>query len=267
MYTQCPACRTTFKITPAQLVARGGRVRCGICTAIFHAKQRLLQVTPQASPPPLTAQAEVSMKKTKRKRVGQYRRATDRRRSGKFRPRDLPVGAGADLPVVTELSGLVEARSPWRPVLWGVGNLLLLTVLAGQFVFFYRDELATIPSWRPLVTEFCHHAGCKIHPRRDIALIEQLQTTIAPHPKYENALRIRTTLVNRASFSQAYPWLEVSLTNNAGTVLARRSFAPAQYQEAPTAGELTPNVVAAALLDVTNPDGKAVGYEIRLVTP
>jgi predicted Zn finger-like uncharacterized protein len=257
MYTQCPACRTTFKITPAQLVARGGRVRCGICTAIFHAKQRLLQVAPQASPPPLTAPAEVSTKKTKRKRVGQFRRAT----------LVWPVGAGADLPVVTELSGLGEARSPGRPVLWGLGNLLLLTVLAGHFVFFYRDELATIPSWRPLVTEFCHHAGCKIRPRRDIALIEQLQTTIAPHPKYENALRIRTTLVNRASFSQAYPWLEVSLTNNAGTVLARRAFTPAQYQETPATGELTPNVVAAALLDVTNPDGKAVGYEIRLVTP
>ena len=35
----------------------------------------------------------------------------------------------------------------------------------------------------------------------------------------------------------------------------------------PLEGALTPNVVATALLDVTNPDGNAVGYEIRLVTP
>jgi hypothetical protein len=100
-----------------------------------------------------------------------------------------------------------------------------------------------------------------------MALIELLQTSIAPHPKYENALRIRTTLVNRAAFAQAYPWMEISLTNNAGAVIARRAFTPAQYLETPTTGALTPNVVAATLLDVTNPDGKAVGYEIHLVTP
>ena len=49
--------------------------------------------------------------------------------------------------------------------------------------------------------------------------------------------------------------------------ITRRAFAPIQYSETPLEGALTPNVVATALLDITNPDGKAVGYEIRLVTP
>ena len=145
--------------------------------------------------------------------------------------------------------------------------MLLLVLLAFQFVFFYRDELAMTPAWRPWVVEFCRYADCELRPQQDIARIELLQTTIAPHPQYENALRIRTTLVNRASFRQAFPWLEVSLTNNAGAVLARRTFAPAQYLEMPSSEVLIPNVVATSLLDVTNPDGKAVGYEIRLVTP
>jgi hypothetical protein len=61
--------------------------------------------------------------------------------------------------------------------------------------------------------------------------------------------------------------MEVSLTSNAGDVIARRIFSPIQYSETPLEGALTPNVVATALLDVINPDGKAVGYEIRLVTP
>ena len=50
MYTQCPACLTTFKVTPAQLAVRGGMVRCGICTAIFHAEQRRLQAKPEPEP-------------------------------------------------------------------------------------------------------------------------------------------------------------------------------------------------------------------------
>jgi len=52
-----------------------------------------------------------------------------------------------------------------------------------------------------------------------------------------------------------------------GDIQPRRGFPPIQYSETPLEAALTPNVVATALLDVTNPDGKAVGYEIRLVTP
>ncbi len=269
MYVQCPACLTTFKVTLAQLEVRGGLVRCGICSSIFQAEERLLQMPPPASPEAAaTAQEETpSSKKHRRKRAEKSRRRTDRRRSDKIKSLNSKLAKEADIPTITELSGLVRPRFRWSAVFWGMGDVLLLVLLAVQFVFFYRDELAMNPAWRPWVVEFCRYADCELRPQQDIARIELLQTTIAPHPQYENALRIRTTLVNRAAFRQASPWLEVSLTSNAGTVLARRTFAPAQYLETPAADVLIPNVVATTLLDVTNPDGKAVGYEIRLVTP
>ena len=269
MYTQCPACLTTFKVTPAQLATRGGMVRCGICSAIFHAKQRLLQVPPKPGAEATAPSREetVSAKKTKRVRGGKSRSASSRRRRTRFVPDQATSAEDAAIPTVTELEALVKPRSFWRPFFWSLGNLSLLILLAGQILYFYHDELAADPSWRPVVGEFCDHAGCELRPRQDIARIELLQTSIAPHPKYANALRIRATLVNRATFAQAYPGMEISLTSNAGSVIARRTFAPAQYLETPASGALTPNVVASALLDVTNPDGKAVGYEIRLVTP
>ncbi|MDO8596890.1 MAG: zinc-ribbon and DUF3426 domain-containing protein [Sulfuricaulis sp.] len=269
MYTRCPACLTTFKVTPAQLEARGGMVRCGICSAIFHAEQRLLQVPPkpgaEATAP--TREESVSAKKNKRVRGGKSRNASSRRRRARAVPDQTTNAEDTGIPTVTELEGIVKPRSFWRPFFWSLGNLALLILLAGQILYFYHDELAADPSWRPVVREFCDHAGCELRPRQDIARIELLQTSIAPHPKYENALRIRATLVNRAAFAQAYPGMEISLTSSAGSVLARRTFAPAQYLETPATAALTPNVVATALLDVTNPDGKAVGYEIRLVTP
>ena len=269
MYTRCPACLTTFKVTPAQLGARGGMVRCGICSAIFHAEQRLLQVPPKPGAE-ATAPARdesVAAKKNKRVRGGKSRNASSRRRRARIEPVLATSAEDAGIPTVTELEGIVKPRSFWRPFFWSLGNLALLILLAGQILYFYHDELAADPSWRPVVREFCDHAGCELRPRRDIARIELLQTSIAPHPQYENALRIRATLVNRAAFRQDYPWMEVSLTSNAGNVIARRTFSPIQYSETPLEGVLTPNVVATALLDVTNPDGKAVGYEIRLVTP
>ncbi|MHB8536172.1 MAG: DUF3426 domain-containing protein, partial [Sulfuricaulis sp.] len=200
------------------------------------------------------------------KRSSKNRRAADRRRSRAAHATGR-LSENADIPTVTELKALVKPRFPWRATFWGIGNVLLLALLSGQFLFFYHDSLAKNPAWRPAVAEFCRYAGCELRPLQNIALIDLLQTTIAPHPKYENALRIRSTLVNRAPFAQAYPWMEVSLTNNAGHVIARRTFTPAQYRETPPTITLAPNVVAATLLDVTNPDGKAVGYEIRLVRP
>ena len=148
-----------------------------------------------------------------------------------------------------------------------MAGFTLTILLAGQFVYFYRNELATIPTWRPVLVDICLYAGCELRPLRDISKIDLLQTSIAPHPQYEHALRLRATLVNRAAYRQAYPWMEVNLTSHTGDVIARRTFSPIQYSESPLEGALTPNVAVTALLDITNPDGKAAGYEIRLVTP
>lgn len=261
MYTQCPACLTTFKVAPAQLEARAGMVRCGICSAVFHAEQRLLQVQPPAE---IKTDAQKAPKNDKR---AQNRRRAGRRRIDKLRTIDEKLARDPDIPTITELQSLAGTQSVWGRLLWGLGSLALLALLAGQFLFFYRNELATIPSWRPVVADFCVYAGCTISPLRDIGRIELLQTTIAPHPQYESTLRIRAALVNRAAFRQPYPGMEITLTGHDGNIIARRTFSPVQYSETPAEDVLTPNVVATALLDITNPDGKAVGYEIRLVSP
>jgi predicted Zn finger-like uncharacterized protein len=46
MYTQCPACSTYFRITPEQLQAAGGKVRCGECRHVFHAPDFLTDTLP-----------------------------------------------------------------------------------------------------------------------------------------------------------------------------------------------------------------------------
>ncbi|MBI3547202.1 MAG: zinc-ribbon domain-containing protein [Gammaproteobacteria bacterium] len=266
MYTQCPACLTTFKITTAQLKAHDGMVRCGICTAVFHAEQRLLQIPANTSPPAsVEVDAQTTSKKTKRGRGAKNKNAALKRRAQNTRPAEATP---LDIPVVSTEEIFVQApRRHWAATSWSLGILSFMLLFIGQLFFFYHDELGRIPAWRPLMLQFCQLARCELLPLQDVGQIELLQTSIAPHPKYENALRIRTTLVNRAGFAQTYPNVEVSLTNNAGNVIARRSFLPAQYLETPTMALLTPNVVANSVIDVTNPDGKAVGYEIRPVTP
>ncbi|MDH0098680.1 zinc-ribbon domain-containing protein, partial [Pseudomonas sp. GD04158] len=35
--TQCPHCRTSFRVSQAQLAAAHGAVRCGACLHVFNA--------------------------------------------------------------------------------------------------------------------------------------------------------------------------------------------------------------------------------------
>ncbi|WP_454254580.1 DUF3426 domain-containing protein [Pseudomonas sp. Marseille-Q8238] len=49
--TQCPHCRTSFRISRAQLNAAHGAVRCGACMHVFNAAQQLLVDQTRASKP------------------------------------------------------------------------------------------------------------------------------------------------------------------------------------------------------------------------
>ncbi len=55
MVTQCPHCTTAFNVTPDQLFARDGRVRCGNCHEVFDGLVNLtsLEALQAGVPPPL----------------------------------------------------------------------------------------------------------------------------------------------------------------------------------------------------------------------
>lgn len=46
MVTRCPQCKTSFRITPAQLESARGTVRCGSCLHIFKARDHLVGAAP-----------------------------------------------------------------------------------------------------------------------------------------------------------------------------------------------------------------------------
>jgi predicted Zn finger-like uncharacterized protein len=50
MYTQCPSCRTMFRISEQQLAIAKGKVRCGKCNHIYNAQGTLIDELPQQAP-------------------------------------------------------------------------------------------------------------------------------------------------------------------------------------------------------------------------
>ena len=240
MYTRCPDCQTAYRITIAQLKARDGLVRCGRCDSVFRADLHLF--APPAGTPPVEAPRE---------------RAEEQET---LRLRDK------EIPIITDTSIFQAPQRGLPAPIWVLGALALAALLVGQFAYFYRDELAQVPALRPPLARFCAHLGCELAPLVGAAVPELVETRIAPHPRYSNVLRLRARLVNRSEREQPLPLLQVSLTDSEGRLLARRTFAPHHYVQPPARPDapMPPNIVVDALLDVTNPDEKAAGFEIQL---
>ena len=59
MYTECPECQTYFKITPEQLKAAEGKVRCGNCNHVFNALTNLAEKVPPVSAPDAKTDAPI----------------------------------------------------------------------------------------------------------------------------------------------------------------------------------------------------------------
>lgn len=252
MYTRCPECQTAFKITVVQLKARDGLVRCGRCDSVFRADLRLF-----AAPAPGASEVESETQ------ISFFPIGSDE--DSEFI--DIGESNETEIPVVSDLSLFYTPRRGLPTIVWVLTALPLVAALLGQFAYFYRNELAQLPQLRPALGEFCRWVECELPPLTANLVPELLKTKISPHPRYANVLRIRASLVNRTETVQTPPLMEVSLTDSAGHLLARRTFTPREYlgSRAAASAPLSPNVVANALLDVTNPEGKATGFEIRLI--
>ncbi len=276
LHARCPGCRTTFVVTAAQLDARGGLVRCGHCATVFQAGR-------QAIDAPAAAQG-------KRQRRSERRATLDRRsdspaagkrqrrgrRKGAAQPRMPAEPAAAPTPEVTPAEFVTPAlakillagrSSPVRRGLWALATLVLVALLAAQVVYFYASELARVPRLEPWVVAACARLTCVIRSPQDIRQIQLLRSSIAPHPKKQHdALRIRSSLVNRADFAQPFPLMEVTLTSRNGKVVARRTYLPHEYlAPAHWRARMTPHVVIDSILDINRPTPAPAGYEIRLI--
>src|SRR4051812_28424699 len=63
--TQCPSCGTKFRVTPPQLQAQHGMVRCGRCAQVFDGFKTLATLADTAEPPVTPAPVEPALVATK----------------------------------------------------------------------------------------------------------------------------------------------------------------------------------------------------------
>jgi predicted Zn finger-like uncharacterized protein len=229
MATSCPACGTTFRVHPDQLAARGGQVRCGQCTTVFDARSALVAEPDAGEDAPTTTTARAD-------EIAQVEAAVSQ-----------PLGS--TLPPDTEIS-LSESESEFefgpRPrrhsrlatALWALGCVAGAFLLAGQVAYAYRGELAVLwPASQPWLASACQTLRCTIPLPQHPELISLESSELAAERGVAGVLTLSAVLRNRAGFAQAYPALELTLTDAQDRPLARRVLAPSDYLGARAARE------------------------------
>lgn len=267
MHTRCPECKTVFRVTPAQLKVREGMVRCGRCQHAFVADKHLVRKTAKTIPKgvPNVARKRSAGKKTSTAEPPNPKVSQDFTVDPEFSRAESEARFHSAIPPLHR-----PLQPKTRTVYWAVGSVLLLLLLAGQVLIFYGYEAARhMPELRSSVDILCDRLPCRRLPLIDMRRMDLVETRVAPHPRYDKALRVKATLVNRAEVVQPYPLLEVSLIDSQGQLVARRTYPPREYLSKPEIVQegMPPQLAINVQLDITSPNVQASGYEVQLLPP
>lgn len=163
-----------------------------------------------------------------------------------------------------------ETRNPaLGQALWAAAATLLTLGVLAQGALVFRNEIAlSSPQLRPALESLCAGLGCELPLPRHAADIAIESSDIQPDANREAYFTLHATLRNRAEFQQAWPHVEITLTDARDKALVRRVLAPAQWLPAdapkdafPARGETAIRVAFEA------PGVAAAGYRVYAFYP
>lgn len=152
-------------------------------------------------------------------------------------------------------------------LVWGLGSLLLLGILAIQYIYFNFESLALNPNTRPWAEKTCGVLGCTLPPQTDVSQIVGTNLVVRSHPYEKNALVIDVIIKNRANFVQPYPQVQLSFEDPQGNPLASRRFAPREYikDKSINLNRMPINVPVHLTLEIVDPGKDAVNYQLHFL--
>lgn len=302
MVTQCPHCNTAFNVTPEQLFARDGRVRCGQCRQVFDGLVQLtsLEALEAGVPPPLAETSDADLQA----RVAAAEHAERTPPSHGFAPLNWPMvpevpvvpvppkavmPAATGEPANTAVPQVAPVVRSTRPVvqetpephdeaapapprrttwMWAAAATLAALALCGQLLYGLRSEVAAyVPRLRPALEQLCAHAQCTVSPlQRPSALAIQASDLLILDKARPHLVQLIVTLQNQSVLDIAYPALDLVLNDRFEHAVARRVFLPSEYLRGADAGK---TVIAASAtttlrIDLDISELSAGGFQLLL---
>ena len=153
---------------------------------------------------------------------------------------------------------------------WVLGSIVAFLVLLAQLAIHYRTEvIASAPATRAAYSAVCPVLGCRIELPQEIDLIGIDNSELSPDEKHSGSLHLVALLRNRSAHVQAWPHLELTLTDAQERPVIRRVLSPAEYlpaTENPTTG-FPRRGEQPVRLTLTLNDVPAVGYRLYVFYP
>lgn len=156
-----------------------------------------------------------------------------------------------------------------QQIKWTLLCLLLLVLLAAQFVYFNFDRLSRNTEFRPVMAELCNLIGCQLPSMTNLNKIRSQHLVVRTHPELEGALQVDALLYNMAEHEQPYPNLALEFSNKKGDIVANRLFTPAEYLPGNLKDSISmpPSIPVRISLTLINPSGEAINHRMTFHSP
>jgi predicted Zn finger-like uncharacterized protein len=308
MKTRCRECGTIFRVTPEQLRVKSGKVRCGQCQTVFNAFDTLitdeaevlpfeeaiaeqsvvhepvfeptiepeaeepLEIVPEPTPlaepepePEPEQQARTSVEHIESIEES----TTAARQAGLVAARELTevpsYNRWSEGTLTGSSLGAFGAESP-RAARWPyvLVALPLFIALIAQLALYFRTELVLR---EPAFAEIFQSLAVDVPFPRNSELVT-IETSDLQSDNARGLLLLQATLRNRASYDQAWPALELSLTDTQDVVIARRVLSVDDYRTPDNKSPVFPAQAEHPLrLTIDAKEIGAAGYRLYLFYP
>ena len=158
---------------------------------------------------------------------------------------------------------LANAKIFNMSIIWGLGSLLLVFLLAAQYIIFNIDTLITSKANAAVLSNICHKIpACQV-PIADTELIDVQMLALAHSSKLAGQTDLVFTLTNTTDNNIVYPSVKVSLRSG-NTILAQTLLTPTDYLEAGN-NYLMPHQIKPVKLRIDFPKTKVQAANIELI--
>lgn len=148
---------------------------------------------------------------------------------------------------------------------WALGALIFLLVASAQSIYFLRDEIAIhYPNIKPYLVKACLQLTCSVNLPKQIEFIVIDDSDIQEDPDHPGLMHLSSNLINTGTLIQAYPNLELTLTDVDDKPILRRIFRPSEYLPANTdiAGGFKAREEVRIKLAITTQNVAVAGYRV-----
>ena len=303
LITTCGHCHARFRVSPQQLNAKQGQVRCGRCRQVFNGFESLERFPDDDTGARLLAAREAE-ERAQREVISGVETLREERASN---APDMPVEAAPVGAVDFEPPPASPARVDFEPTqpppveppgppstpmsrsrkrepelvleppprtrparAWSFGVALLAVVLAIELAFAFRGPLAQrYPVLRPPLEAACGWIACNVPYAREDAMLKLEESDLQEVPGRPNEIALGARVRNLATYAQEYPHVELTLTDLSGQPAVRRVLRPTDYLGRPVAsGEVLAGGAELAIqIRLETLRVKATGYQLLLFYP